>query len=55
MVWDKNTGEPVYNAIVWQDTRTQEVVDELAGDDGVGKYHDIVGFESLNLFFGAQD
>ena len=22
IVWDKNTGEPVYNAIVWQDTRT---------------------------------
>ena len=24
VVWDKNTGEPVYNAIVWQDTRTAE-------------------------------
>jgi glycerol kinase len=26
VVWDKNTGEPVYNAIVWQDTRTQPIV-----------------------------
>ncbi len=41
VVWDKNTGEPVYNAIVWQDTRTQEIVEELAGEEGVGKYHDI--------------
>ncbi|MGJ8500990.1 FGGY family carbohydrate kinase, partial [Glaesserella parasuis] len=27
VVWDKNTGKPVYNAIVWQDTRTQSIVD----------------------------
>ena len=34
MVWDKNTGEPVYNAIVWQDTRTDKICKELAqGDD----------------------
>ncbi len=30
IVWDKTTGEPVYNAIVWQDTRTQKIVDKLA-------------------------
>ena len=36
VVWDKNTGVPVYNAIVWQDTRTQDIVDELAADGGVG-------------------
>ena len=35
MVWDKNTGKPVYNAIVWQDTRTQDIVDRLAADGGV--------------------
>ncbi|HEY6589773.1 MAG TPA: FGGY family carbohydrate kinase, partial [Actinomycetota bacterium] len=28
VVWDKNTGEPVYNAIVWQDTRTQPIVSQ---------------------------
>ena len=27
IVWDKNTGQPVYNAIVWQDTRTQKICD----------------------------
>jgi glycerol kinase len=29
VVWDKNTGEPVYNAIVWQDRRTAKECDEL--------------------------
>ncbi|PTM05543.1 MAG: glycerol kinase, partial [Bacteroidetes bacterium] len=29
VVWDKNTGRPVYNAIVWQDKRTSEYCDEL--------------------------
>ena len=31
IVWDKNTGEPVYNAIVWQCRRTSAYCDELAG------------------------
>lgn len=30
IVWDKNTGEPIYNAIVWQCRRTSEMVDELS-------------------------
>lgn len=29
VVWDKNTGQPVYNAIVWQDKRTSDYCDEL--------------------------
>ena len=29
IVWDKMTGEPIYNAIVWQDRRTSEFCDEL--------------------------
>jgi glycerol kinase len=29
IVWDKRTGEPYYNAIVWQDTRTKEICDRL--------------------------
>src|ERR1700742_3424953 len=31
-VWDRETGEPVYNAIVWQDTRTPDIVRERARD-----------------------
>lgn len=33
IVWDKNTGEPVYNAIVWQDRRTAEYCDQLKAED----------------------
>lgn len=33
IVWDKNTGEPVYNAIVWQDRRTAEYCDQLKADN----------------------
>src|SRR5690606_26765640 len=38
VVWDRNTGEPVYNAIVWQDTRTQPIVDRLAADGGTERF-----------------
>ena len=38
IVWDKNTGEPVYNAIVWQCRRTAEIVDKLKEDDEFGTY-----------------
>src|SRR5215217_8291866 len=36
IVWDRVTGDPVYNAIVWQDRRTASMCDELreAGHDG---------------------
>lgn len=32
VVWDKNTGEPVYNAIVWQDKRTSDFCDQLKNE-----------------------
>ena len=32
VVWDKETGKPVYNAIVWQDRRTSDYCDELRND-----------------------
>ncbi|MGD7705914.1 glycerol kinase GlpK [Microlunatus sp. Y2014] len=36
VVWDRRTGEPIAPAIVWQDTRTQAIIDELAADAGDG-------------------
>lgn len=54
VVWDKNTGEPVYNAIVWQDTRTQRICEELAGQDGPGKYRDRVGLDFATYFAGPK-
>jgi len=37
ILWDKNTGIPVYNAIVWQCRRTSAIVDSLVRD-GLGEY-----------------
>lgn len=54
VVWDKNTGEPVYNAIVWQDTRTQSIVDRLAGDAGVERYKEVVGLPLATYFSGTK-
>ena len=38
VVWDKHTGKPVYNAIVWQDTRTTAICKELSGEEGPEKW-----------------
>ena len=39
LVWDKTTGEPIYNAIVWQDTRTDGICHDLADlGGGVERY-----------------
>ena len=54
VVWDKTTGKPVYNAIVWQDTRTQAIVEELGGDAGADKYKSIVGLPLATYFSGPK-
>jgi glycerol kinase len=53
VVWDKNTGKPVYNAIVWQDTRTQSIVDRLADGD-TERYKSIVGLPLATYFSGTK-
>ena len=54
VVWDKTTGEPVYNAIVWQDTRTQSIVDRLAKDGGVERFKKTVGLPLATYFSGTK-
>ncbi len=55
IVWDKNTGEPVYNAIVWQDTRTQKICDELAAlGGGADRYKAKVGLPLATYFSGPK-
>ncbi|BCR80298.1 glycerol kinase GlpK [Arachnia rubra] len=54
LVWDRNTGEPVYNAIVWQDTRTQKIVEELGGEAGADKYKAAVGLPLATYFSGPK-
>ena len=55
LVWDKTTGEPVYNAIVWQDTRTDQIVHDL-GDLGGGaeRYKAKVGLPLATYFSGPK-
>jgi glycerol kinase len=54
VVWDKTTGVPVYNAIVWQDTRTQPIVDRLAADGGVERFKKKVGLPLATYFSGTK-
>jgi glycerol kinase len=54
VVWDRRTGKPIYNAIVWQDTRTQGVVDELAADGGQDRFRDKVGLPLATYFSGTK-
>ncbi|MBF4160781.1 glycerol kinase GlpK [Nocardioides acrostichi] len=54
VVWDKTTGQPVYNAIVWQDTRTQKIVDRLGGEQGVEKYKSVCGLPLATYFSGPK-
>ena len=53
VVWNKETGEPVHNAIVWQDTRTQRIVDELAQGDN-DRYKAKVGLPLATYFCGPK-
>jgi glycerol kinase len=54
VVWDKTTGEPVYNAIVWQDTRTQSIVDRFASAGGVERFKQKVGLPLATYFSGTK-
>jgi glycerol kinase len=56
VVWDRHTGEPVCNAIVWQDTRTQAIVEELGalGDNGPERYKAKVGLPLATYFSGPK-
>src|SRR5919109_1186281 len=54
VLWDKNTGEPIYNAIVWQDTRTDVVINELAKEGGQDRFRDKTGLPLATYFSGPK-
>lgn len=54
LVWDRATGKPVYNAIVWQDTRTDELCRKLAGDAGADRYQSVTGLPLSTYFAGPK-
>jgi glycerol kinase len=55
VVWDRSSGRPVTNAIVWQDTRTQSICDRLAAlGGGIDRYKDRVGLPLATYFSGPK-
>ncbi|MCG2622245.1 glycerol kinase GlpK [Arthrobacter sp. I2-34] len=54
VVWDRRTGSPVCNAIVWQDVRTQQLCDELAADGGPDRFRAVTGLPLTPYFSGTK-
>ena len=54
LVWDRHTGKPVYNAIVWQDTRTDEICNTLAGSVGQDRFRAKTGLPLATYFSGPK-
>ena len=54
LVWDKTTGKPVYNAIVWQDTRTDAIIKKLGGAEGQDRFREKVGLPLSTYFSGPK-
>jgi glycerol kinase len=54
VVWDRNTGEPVHNAVVWQDTRTDVICNELAANGGQDRFRATTGLPIATYFSGPK-
>jgi glycerol kinase len=54
VVWDRTTGEPIHNALVWQDTRTDKLVDKLSADGGQDRFREKVGLPLATYFSGPK-
>jgi glycerol kinase len=54
IVWNKHTGKPYYNAIVWQDTRTDKICNDLAKNGGQDRFRPKVGLPLATYFSGPK-
>jgi len=54
VVWDKTTGKPFYNAIVWQCTRTDEICRQLSEEYGQDGFRDKTGLPIASYFSGPK-
>jgi len=54
VVWDRYTGRPIHNAIVWQDTRTDAFIAELARHGGRDRFRPKVGLPLATYFSGPK-
>jgi glycerol kinase len=54
VLWDRRTGRPIHNAIVWQDTRTDRLAVELAGTAGQDRFRERCGLPLATYFSGPK-
>ncbi|MFJ4681520.1 MULTISPECIES: glycerol kinase GlpK [unclassified Kitasatospora] len=54
VLWDRHTGEPVHNAIVWQDTRTEALCRELGRNVGQDRFRRETGLPLASYFAGPK-
>jgi glycerol kinase len=54
VVWDRFTGKPYYNAIVWQCTRTHELCKQLIADGGQDRFRSVTGLPVATYFSGPK-
>ncbi len=54
VVWEKSTGRPIHNAIVWQDTRTDEICRWLAEEGGQDRWRPKTGLPLATYFSGPK-
>jgi glycerol kinase len=54
VVWERATGKPVHNAIVWQDTRTDKICNDLAKSGGQDRFRSKVGLPLATYFSGPK-
>ena len=54
LIWDRHTGKPLHNALVWQDTRNDRLVAEFARDGGRDRFRDLTGLPLASYFSGLK-
>ncbi len=54
ILWDRNTGQPYHNAIVWMDTRTSEIVKRFSADGGQDRFRQKTGLPLATYFSGTK-
>ncbi len=54
IVWERKTGNPVYNALVWQDTRVDEYISELVTHGGYDRFRAKTGLPVATYFSGLK-
>jgi glycerol kinase len=54
VVWERSSGKPIHNALVWQDTRTDQICNELSADGGQDRFRSTTGLPIATYFSGPK-